>query len=194
MVERIEINLLPAEYRVHKKGVTLQREIIWPAFGVLVIFAILAFVTFSLDSEVSLTENKIAEAEQAITKNKHIEKEIEQLQKQQTNIREKIRALQRISVNKEKWIRLFEVMCGKMPKYSWLTSVSERGASNPPILQMQGMSLLFSDVGVYMANLAESEYIKDVDLSKIENSNNEDSEYSFSITARLDPDAGIQKH
>ncbi|MBD3345746.1 MAG: hypothetical protein GF401_11855 [Chitinivibrionales bacterium] len=195
MIERIEINLLPAEYRVHKRGIRLQREMVYPILGVLMLWLALFYMIFSLDGEISKVENEIRMTEQSIQKNRHIKNEIKKLQAARKNIDQKIRALQRINVNKEKWVRLMEVLCGRLPEYSWLTSLREKVSGNTATLEIDGRTFSFPEVANYMSNLTENEYVSTVDLSNIEEMKSSDmkSSYRFSIIADINPDAGLEK-
>jgi len=82
MIERIEINLLPAEYRYHKKTIKLQREIVYPALGVLLVTFVLALYTFNMDSQITQLKDDIVRTEDSFKNNKPIKDEITRLKGQ----------------------------------------------------------------------------------------------------------------
>src|SRR5512145_2463721 len=100
MIERIEINLLPAEYRVHKKRFRIEREMIYPLLGVVLVGVILVFWTLFLQNSISYNNGEIKFLTQQIEQNRPIQNEINKLRSDKMAIQEKIRALERISVNR----------------------------------------------------------------------------------------------
>jgi len=196
MTERIEINLLPAEYRVHRKRLRLPREIVWPLVGVLLEAFCILWFTMGLDSKIAEDQQRIADTDQSIQANQHTKTEIENLQAVHRTIQEKIRALERISVDKAKWVRLLEILADNLPRFTWLTAVEERVTSpTESSLRLQASTFVFPEVADYMSKLTESEYIRAVDLSGIEQSGDQSGNavFQFSLTAAINPDAGLAR-
>ena len=79
MVERIEINLLPAEYRGHRKTIRMQRDVVYPVMGLVILAFALMLYTFSLENQISQLRNDIARTEDAFKRNKPIKDEISRL-------------------------------------------------------------------------------------------------------------------
>ena len=190
MIERIEINLLPAEYRVHKRVIKLHREIVYPLILVIVGGMIIWAMTTSLKNETKMLEHKIARIEIDMKKNRHIEKEINKLRDDNKIVENKILALERINVNKEKWVRLMEIFCRCLPNYTWIVSLNENG-SEPSTLTLEGRTFSFPEVATYMANLKNSEYIQGVGLTNIEQKSDKEKVFSFVISCEINPNAGI---
>jgi len=194
MIERIEINLLPAEYRVHRRAIRIQRELLYPALFVAILWMVLWWLTISISSQITEKQQNISQIEDSIRKNQHIKAEIERLKTDRKTIGDKIIALERISVNKEKWVRLMEIFCGRIPRYTWLGSLEERSAQSPPQIVIRGSTFSFPEVANFMTRLAESEFITAVDLSTIEQtSQTQDKSFSFNLTGTINPDARIVK-
>ncbi len=126
MLERIEINLLPAEYRVRTTRFYTQREILYPLLFMIVAIIAMAVWTFYLDTQIIRLQKNIDRTEQEIANNKHIKVEIRKLEEQKKLVQMKIRALERIDVNREKWIRLQEVFCQKLPYVTWIEKIEEK--------------------------------------------------------------------
>jgi Tfp pilus assembly protein PilN len=190
MIEHIEINLLPAEYRVHLTRFYLQREILYPLLGLILVVLFLIGWTISLDTTISTAQRKIDNTVLEINKNKHILTEITQLEEQKMIVQEKIRALERIDVNREKWIRLLEVLCEKLPEVTWLDKIAERNGA-PQILEVEGKTYSFSEVAQFMSLLTESEFVSSVDLVNIEQVSVVDKIFKFILVCTLNPDARL---
>lgn len=186
-IELIEINLLPAEYRIHRRTIKLQREVVYPILLLLICAVAFTFWSFGLSFEVSRLKNEINALDRRIQQNKPIQNEINALRNNKNIIQEKIRALERISVNKEKWVSLMEIISGNLPRYSWLTSVKEQN-SMPPVLHIEGQTYSFPDVANYMSNLLKSEYVQGIELSNIEQINPQLGIYKFSLVCTVNPD------
>ena len=190
MIERIEINLLPAEYRVHRKSFRIKREVAYPLFVLVLLGIGLFFYSFTLQSTIRQYENEVIALEQQIQQNRPIQTEIDRLRRDKAVIQEKIRALERINVNREKWVRLMEELSGRLPEYTWLISIKEEN-STPPVLHIEGRTYSFPDVAHYMSSLKESEYVTSVDLSNIEQINSRDKIFRFGISCGINPDAKL---
>ena len=104
---------------------------------------------------------------------------------------QKIQALNRIDVNRERWVRLQEILCKTLPEQMWLASIAESN-QNPPILDIKGRTYSFPEVAAYMSNLDETDYVAVVDLSDIAQNNNA-KWFDFSISCKLNPDAGMKR-
>ena len=179
MIERIAINLLPAEYRVHKKTLQLRREVVYPILGVGIAWCGLVAWDFKIDTTINEVRNDIAATDRTIQTNKPIKDEIVRLKDSKNVIQGKIIALEQISVEKAKWVRLMEVLCQRLPEYTWINSCEERDSS----LFIEGSTFSFPEVANFMSRLSESAYIRSVDLSGIEEK--EAKIFSFSLACRL---------
>ncbi len=190
MIERIEINLLPAEYRFHKKRFRIHREMIYPLLGVILTGIVLVFWTLFQENSISYNKGQIAFLSQQIEQNRPIQNEINMLRSDKMAIQEKIRALERISVSREKWVKLMEELSGRLPQYTWLLSVKEENTI-PPVLSIEGRTYSFPEVANYMSNLKDSKYISSVGLTDIEQVSSKEKVYKFSITCSLNQDVNL---
>jgi Tfp pilus assembly protein PilN len=190
MVERIEINLLPAEYRVHRRNFHLEREVVYPLIALVLTCLGLMFWSVNIENTKGICENEIKALDQEIAINRPIHEEIKKLRSDQILIGEKIRALERISVNREKWVRLMEELSSRLPEYTWLISIKEENSS-PPVIHIEGRTYSFPEVANYMSQLKESEYVNSVDLSRIEQIDSQSRLFSFHISCEVNPDAKL---
>jgi Tfp pilus assembly protein PilN len=188
MIERIEINLLPAEYMFHKKTIKLQREIVYPVLGVLFVAFILAFYTFNLDGQITQLKADIVRTEESFKKNKPIKDEISRLKDNKKIVEGKIVALERITVDRGKWIRLMEIFCQRLPDFTWLISCEEKDSN----ILIEGRTFSFAEVANFMTRLSESKYIKAVDLSGIEQKDASKT-FSFIISCKVNTEVEMDK-
>ena len=191
MIERIEINLLPAEYRYHKKHFRLRREMVYPFLIVSVVIVGLVLWTLFEQNEIHYLNSQLVYLQQQIDQNRPIQKEIASLRSSKMAIQEKTRALERISVNREKWVKLMEELSGRLPEYTWLISIKEENSA-PPILSIDGRTFSFPEIADYMSNLKESKYISAVGLTDIEQVSSKEKLYKFSITCTINPDVNLR--
>jgi Tfp pilus assembly protein PilN len=188
MIERIEINLLPAEYRFHKKTIKLQREIVYPVLGVLLAVFVLALYTINMESQIAQLRADIERTEDLFKKNKPIKDEITRLKDNKKIIEGKIVALERITVDRGKWVRLMEIFCQRLPDFTWLVSCEEKDSA----ILIEGKTFSFPEVANFMTRLSESSYIKTVDLSGIEQKDVSKT-FSFTISCKLNAEADLDK-
>lgn len=191
MIERIEINLLPPEYRVHKRGIRLERAVVYPLLGLLVFGFFLLSWTIGLDNNIRQLRNDIFSVDDMIRKNSFIKTQINALKTDRAVIQEKILALERINVNREKWVRLLEIMCQKLPDFTWIISIEEKN-QNPPVLGIEGRTLSFPEVANFMSQLSESNFIRSVDLTSIEEAKEDVKVFRFNISCTINPDVRLQ--
>lgn len=167
MIERIEINLLPAEYRVHRKKFQVKREAAYPLLIAGVIALSLSLVSIGMQNSIRTNRNQIKAVEQSIEQNQPIQNEINRLRNDKQTIEGKIRGLELIDVNREKWVRLMEEVSNRLPEYTWLTSLKEEQRT-PPVIHIEGHTYSFPEVANFMSNLNDCPYILTIDLSQIE--------------------------
>ena len=191
MIERVEINLLPAEYRVHKRGIRVSRDVFYPVFILLLLAAFLISLTFGLNTEIQQRKNEIVAVDAMIKANSYIKEQIAKLKAERAVIQEKILALERINVNREKWVRLMEIMCQRIPDFTWIMSITEK-TQTPPVLGLEGRTLSFPEVANFMTQLLGSNYIRSVDLSSIEEIGGALKMFRFGISCTINPDAQLE--
>jgi Tfp pilus assembly protein PilN len=192
MIERVEINLLPAEYRVHTKGVRVSRDIFYPLFALFVITAGVMAFTFGLTAQIQQRKNDITNVDGMIRANSYIKDQIGKLKADRAGVQQKIVALERINVDREKWVRLMEIMCQRLPDFTWIVSIDEKPLT-PPVLDVEGRTLSFPEVANFMSQLSESNYIRSVDLSGIEETNEAVKMFRFRISCTINPDAQLEQ-
>jgi Tfp pilus assembly protein PilN len=194
MIQKIEINLLPAEYRVRKRGINLSRSIVYPVLVLILLAAGAGFYTIHLNDKQARLSEEIAAIEKEIEANKSVQEEINKLRHEKQVTDQKIRALERISVDRERWVRLLEIFSGSLPPYSWLISVKEEKGP-PEALLVEARTYSFPEVADYMNRLEKTDYIKSVELTPagIEQIQGHDRKvYKFNITCEINVEVGMR--
>jgi len=194
MIERIEVNLLPAEYRIHSVNIKFHKVIVIPSVIVIAIVIFLLAWSGALTAKISSYNRKIADVEAKIAKNQHVLDEINKLIERERVVQTKIKSLERIDVNREKWFRLMEVFCQKIPQGSWLVSMKDQTKGAVESVVIVGSTYSFSEVAQYMIRLSQSEYISSVDLSKIDQQVGTIKTFSFEINCVLNQDVKLGKN
>lgn len=152
MVQKININLIPAEYRVYQKRFVIKREIFYPAiFSVLLVLAMFAWSSMLLRQTESVTKN-IARIEMEIEANKPVQSEIKQLQDRQALMRTKVVGLKTIDVDRSRWVQFLQLFAKDLPKNSWIEKIEEKENS----VTITGVTEAFAEVGQFMARLTDS--------------------------------------
>ena len=190
MIERIEINLLPAVYRVHKSTFRIQREVAYPLLIILVAGFMLLLWSLNLQNMIHQANNEITSLDQQIKQNLPIQNEINQLRKDNAFIQEKILALERINVNREKWVRLMEELSGRLPDYTWLVSVKEENSA-PPVLHIEGRTYRFLRWQI-ICPISRERICDIVDLSNIEQIDPRKKLYRFIVSCSINPDVKLE--
>jgi Tfp pilus assembly protein PilN len=192
MLERIEINLLPADYRFRSKSniAGLQREVIYPLLFDILLVTVLGLWLVMINAQMHEYQSKIATVEAEIAANQYIQAEITKLEQSRGIILEKIRALERIDVNREKWVRLMETFCRSLPDQMWLQSVVENETS-PNQLEIGGQTYSFPEVANFMSRLSGGVGITTVDLVNIELVKGPPKTFGFAVSCTINPDARL---
>lgn len=184
MIEKIEINLLPVEYRVHHTKFEIKREIAYPLLAIGIMALGLSLFTVGMNNSVSILRNEIKTVQGSIEQNRPIQNEITKLRTDNQSIQSKIKALELINVNREKWVKLLEEFSQRLPDYTWLVSIKEE-VNESPVIHIEGRTYSFPEVANYMSNLKECESVVSVDLSQIEQIDDINKVYRFAISCAI---------
>jgi Tfp pilus assembly protein PilN len=141
-----------------------------------------------MESQITQLKTDIFRTEESFKKNKPIKDEITRLKDSKKIIEGKIIALERISVDRGKWVRLMEVFCQRLPDFTWLISCEEKDST----IMIEGKTFSFPEVANFMSRLSESRYIKAVDLSGIEQKDASKT-FSFIISCKVNTEVEMDK-
>lgn len=178
MVEKIEVNLIPVEYRVHQKRFVIKKEVLVSSIiSSILVLGVLGWGSF-INGRIKTVKRETIKIEAEIRRNKPIQDEIHNLQAKQKSMLAKVNGLKEIVVDREIWIRLFEEFSREVPTNTWLTSIKDSDG----VLTLSGVTEAFGEVGQFMARLVESPRFDDVKLLEIKDAGNSGDRLTFSIT------------
>lgn len=189
---RLEINLLPAEYRSTKADLSWlsDRRIVWPSMLLLVAVAAIFLLFSHITETVSDLEQNLNQVRSEVEKERPLLAKIRQLDDKLAVIAQKNKALKSIQVSKKRWVILFENISSVMPPNMWLSALSQLSANE---MELRGVTRDFSEVAEYMVRLEQQVSISAVNLITITTTkiDGEDT-YNFTIKANINQDLGLE--
>ncbi len=178
---RIEINLLPLQYRKAVKDFSwiTDRRVVWPTIALAVcIVAAMMVYAYTLEITSSLSA-ELESVKASVERERPLLAKISDLEKTQSVVNTKIRSLKSIQVSKKRWVVLFENVSSVLPPNMWITSLNQVGEFN---LEMRGVTFDFSEVAEYMVKLEKQSSIESVSLVTIATTKVDgDEAYNFTI-------------
>lgn len=183
MVERIEINLIPQEYRVRTKKFQIKKDILVPIIVSTVLISASLIWNAVLEGQIKSVKTQISKIEREIRKYDAVKREITRLGKEQKAMENKIAGLEQINVVRDKWVRLLELYAKTIPSNTWLTNITEAGSS----VSIFGESNAFGEVGEFMVKLSEDSLVNGVNLLEVRGKGAKAKSYTFKITQELSP-------
>lgn len=181
MVEKIEINLIPHEYRVRTRKFTIKKDVLIPVVIAGAMITTMILWNTILVGSIKKAEYETKKIETQISANGTIKKEIEDLGVEQQAMERKIAGLQQISVVRDKWVRLLELYCVELPENSWLTEIIEEGTS----VKITGETMAFGEVGQFMVQLMNNPLVSSVSLVEVKGKDAIGSVLTFTINQGL---------
>ncbi len=189
---RLEINLLPAEYRSTKTDLSWlsDRRVVWPSV-LLLVAAAAVFLLFSHISEtIGDLESDLDRVKTEVEKERPLLAKIKQLDEKLGVIAQKNKALKSIQVSKKRWVILFENISAVLPPNMWLISLSQLSTNE---MELRGVTRDFSEVAEYMVRLEQQVSITNVTLVTISTTKVQDEDtYNFTIKAVINQDLGLE--
>jgi len=182
MIEKIEINLIPAEYVIREKHFSINLSILIPVL-VCLTFILSAWLWLTIVNSQIVRENEeIANMKRKIEVNKNIEEDIEKLKKLQGEMQVKVDALKSINVNRAKWIEALELYADIMPENTWLTGIEE---ADNGMITVNGITEADAEVGQFMNRLFNSPLVSGVNLLELKDAGKNGLQKSFTIQHSL---------
>ncbi|ERP30909.1 PilN domain-containing protein [Chitinivibrio alkaliphilus] len=182
MVEKIEINLIPNEYRVYRRAVKIPKDIL---ISLLVSILLVggAFLFYSLKvNERDTLEEDVAEISTKIAAEQHVERQIQDLKEKRQDALAMLNGLSSIPLDHGEWIYLMESYVREIPRNTWITTI-EGEKIVPPLpdnaeeeeiefanqykMSVTGQTESFGEVGQYMARLKSVPGIDDVEVVEV---------------------------
>lgn len=181
MVEKIEINLIPHEYRVRTRRFTIKKDVLIPIVISGVLISTMAMWNTVLKSRIRSVQQETTVIENKIRKFASVKREIEKLGQEQAAMETKIAGLKQINVVRDKWVRLLELYCREIPNNTWLTQLTESGST----IKVKGETNAFGEVGQFMVQLMDDSLVNSVKLVEVKGKGVSGKTHTFSIEQGL---------
>jgi len=180
MVEKIEINLIPAEYVVRERKFSINLSLFVPILISLGLISASLIWLNMLNSSVKHEKVKITNIEREIAANKIIQEEINALEAKQRAMQTKVIGLKSINVNRAKWVNALELYADILPLNSWLTNIEEDSTTG--VIKVSGITEADAEVGLLMNRLFGSPKVEGVNLVEMKDVNNKNGlQKSFAV-------------
>ncbi len=183
MVEKIEINLIPHEYRVRTRRFTIKKDILIPIVISGVLISTMLVWNTILTGRIRSVETETVRIENEIKAYAPVKREIQKLGDEQRAMEAKISGLKQISIVRDKWVRLLELYCREIPENSWITQLTE----NNSIIKIKGETNAFGEVGQFMVRLMNDSLVSSVKLVEVKGKGSLVKPHTFSIDQGLSP-------
>jgi len=181
MIDKIEINLIPATRAVRDKRLKISlRYLITGTFAIVLNLGMVVWMLV-LDNEILKQNTTIANIERQIEVNRRIQEEIRTLTNLEREIRVKVEALRAINVDRAKWVNVLELYAAVLPASTWITSAEEADGR----VTISGMTEAVSEVGQFMNRLYEAENVGGVDLVEMRDAGRDGQLKSFTLRHTL---------
>ncbi len=183
MVEKIEINLIPHEYRVRTRRFTIKKDILIPIVISGVLISTMLMWNTILTGRIRSVETETIRLENEIKAYASVKREIQKLGDEQRAMEAKISGLKQINIVRDKWVRLLELYCREIPENSWITQLTE----NNSMIKIKGETNAFGEVGQFMVRLMNDTLVSSVKLVEVKGKGSFVKPHTFSIDQGLSP-------
>jgi len=157
----IKINLLP--YRAARKKEIIARQFVLAALPLIVTCLVIGFFWWSLEADITRTQNDINVVREKIKQSKLKMKDIETFKEQKEMLKKKMDIIVALQNNKTGPVRMLDTIATCLPGNVWLLSLSQKGTE----LKLTGQSLDNVSVSRYMELLEKSETLSDIVLGEV---------------------------
>lgn len=182
----IELNLLPAQFSRNKKKRLIKGEQI--LIGLLVfVLATTVVVLLQTDKqqEIERIDAQIRSVQVQIDANIGVKQTIDQLQQKKNSIQQRIDALRNISIQRDKWVLIMELLERALPSETWFDKIIQDRA-DLHIIRITGKTYDFDSIARYMRNLEQDPKVGSVNLTNIQQAAfGEENVYSFDFFLEL---------
>jgi len=167
----IRINLLP--FRAARKKENIRRQVSIFLLSLAFLLIILVYYNWSLGHKIDGLNTKIAHTKTELEKYDKINKEIAEIKKKLSNLKQKMAVMETLEANRFEPTRLLDVMTQVIvPKRMWFTSMESKDTT----VKINGIALDNKTVADFMVRLEQSGLFSEVDLNtlkqrKVEKSN-----------------------
>jgi len=183
----LEVNLLPV--REAKRKADLRQQVMQLVLGLLVVGAGVGLVHSRITDEIEMTNARVRQMENDIEQFKPQLNQVAAFKKKKGELEKKIDVIEGLDRARTGPVRVMDELATRIPERLWLTGLTTKGKG----INLKGQSLDNELVALFLGQLVDSKYFKDVDLESTtmgESKNGSLKVVSFSIQAKMsDPNA-----
>jgi type IV pilus assembly protein PilN len=183
----LEVNLLPV--REAKRKADLRQQVMQLVLGLLVVSAGIGFIHSRVTDEIQMANARVRQMENDIEQFKPQLNQVAAFKKKKGELEKKIDVIDGLDRARSGPVRVMDELATRIPGRLWLTSFTTKGKS----INLKGESLDNELVALFLGQLVDSKYFKDVDLESTTLGESKEDGLklvSFSIQAKMaDPNA-----
>jgi type IV pilus assembly protein PilN len=158
----IRINLLP--FRAARKKENIRRQVSVFLLSLAFLMIILVYYNWSLGKKINILNAKIKSTTSELKKYEAINKEIEKIKKNLSNLNQKMAVMDTLEVNRFEPTRMMDAMTQVIvPKRMWFTHM----ASKDKTFNIKGIAVDNKTVADFMVRLEQSGLFSDVNLNTL---------------------------
>ena len=158
----IRINLLP--FRAARKKENIRRQVSIFVLSLVFLLIILFYYNWSLGHKIDDLNAKIKHTKTELQKYEKINKEIAEIKKKLSNLKQKMAVMDTLEANRFEPTRLMDAMTQVIvPQRMWFTRMDSKDKS----LKIQGIALDNKTVADFMVRLEQSGLFSDVNLNTL---------------------------
>jgi Tfp pilus assembly protein PilN len=167
MALMIEVNLLPAEFRVSRNEYAWvgDRRVVYSTLAFIILIAVGWMGWLTLEASLASTRSHIDALHKEIQSYDTVKTQIKKLEDLKAKQDAKNQSLRSISVSKKRWIRLLEDLNASVPPHTWIISIKEEGDDKIAIV---GRTYVFQEVAQLMMQLERRPFFDVPALDNIE--------------------------
>ena len=156
----IQINLLPV--REARRQANMRQQVLMLAVAAGIAALTCVWLQISVSSSQAAEDRRIQQARVELKELDGTRKEVERFRKEKEEIERKLAVISRLERSRQGPVRLMDEIATRIPKRIWLTEMSMVGGT----LELKGVSLDAEIVAAFLASLAESELLTNVELDE----------------------------
>jgi len=156
----IQINLLPV--REARRQANMRQQVLMLAVAAGLGALTCVWLQISISSAQAAEDRRIQQARAELKELEGTKREVERFRKEKEEIENKLGVINTLERSRQGPVRIMDEIATRIPKRIWLTEMSMSGGR----LELQGVSLDAEIVAAFLASLAESELLTNVDLDE----------------------------
>jgi type IV pilus assembly protein PilN len=156
----IAINLLPV--RETRKKETERKQALVLGGVMAGTFAAILMVHVAISRRIAGVNEEIRTTQAEIDKLAKQIGDVQKFKKDKADIERKLTVIRQLEANRGGPVHLLDELASRLPERIWLTKLQEQGG----VLTLEGLSIDNETIATYMTRLAQSPYLKNIELER----------------------------